>query len=271
MDVNDNRTRDLWRDVSGAFGATTDVPIAGNWNNSDGMSYDEIGTFKNGVWSLDNNGNSVWDGASGGDLAATFGQAGDLPIIGDWNGDGKDEIGVFRNGNWYLDTNGNFQWDGTSGGDTQLGFGIAGDLPLAGDWNGDGIEDIGIVRSGTWYLDLNGNRSWDWVSDGVYTFGNSSGDTPVVGDWDRDGKDDIGVFRSGVWYFDMNGNRSWNSGSDATFTFGNGSDVVLVGKSEKRQDRASGAGLESDGRRREVEQRDVCPGRGLQPGAGECR
>jgi len=230
VDVNDNRSRDVWRDVSGAFGTTADLPISGNWSNADGLSHDEIGTFKNGTWSLDYNSNSIWDGASGGDLVVTFGQAGDLPIIGDWNGDGKDEIGVFRNGAWMYDTNGNFQWDGTSGGDTQLNFGIAGDLPVVGDWNGDGIDEIGVVRNGIWYLDLNGNRVWDSGIDGSFSFGNSTGDTPVVGDWDRDGKDDIGVFRNGAWYLDMNGNRGWNTGSDVTFTFGNGSDAPLVGK-----------------------------------------
>jgi hypothetical protein len=29
-------------------------------------------------------------------------QAGDLPVVGDWNGDGVDGVGVFRRGVWYL-------------------------------------------------------------------------------------------------------------------------------------------------------------------------
>ena len=38
----------------------------------------------------------------------TYGQPGDIPVVGDWNGDGKDEIGVYRSpGRWYLDYNGN--------------------------------------------------------------------------------------------------------------------------------------------------------------------
>ena len=33
----------------------------------------------------------------------TYGrQAGDLPVVGDWNGDGADSIGIFRKGQWYL-------------------------------------------------------------------------------------------------------------------------------------------------------------------------
>ena len=27
----------------------------------------------------------------------------DVPVVGDWDGDGKDDLGVFRNGIWYLD------------------------------------------------------------------------------------------------------------------------------------------------------------------------
>ena len=35
-----------------------------------------------------------------------FGSAGDIPVIGDWDGDGVSDAGIFRpsNGNWYLDT-----------------------------------------------------------------------------------------------------------------------------------------------------------------------
>ena len=32
---------------------------------------------------------------------------GDMPVVGDFNGDGVDEIGVYRDGTWYIDTNGN--------------------------------------------------------------------------------------------------------------------------------------------------------------------
>ena len=38
----------------------------------------------------------------GADITLTFGQAGDLPVAGDWNGDGIDDAGVFRNGQFLL-------------------------------------------------------------------------------------------------------------------------------------------------------------------------
>lgn len=68
--------------------------------------FEKIGVFRNGSWYLDGNGNGVWDNSSV-DLNYTFGLATDVPITGDWNGDGRKKIGVRRGANWYLDYNGN--------------------------------------------------------------------------------------------------------------------------------------------------------------------
>jgi hypothetical protein len=88
--------------------------------------------FRNGLWVLDYNGNGQWDGTSV-DVAAFLGQAGDVPVVGDWNGSGSSKIGVFRNGLWVLDYNGNFQWDGTII-DRAIALGQAGDVPMAAKW-----------------------------------------------------------------------------------------------------------------------------------------
>ena len=72
--------------------------------------------------------------------------AGDIPVVGDWNGDGKTKIGVFRNGSWYLDANGNNTWE--PGVDAAISFGMAGDIPVVGDWNGNGKTKIGVFRNG---------------------------------------------------------------------------------------------------------------------------
>ena len=35
-----------------------------------------------------------------------YGEPGDVPLAGDWNGDGIRQIGVFHDGQWYLDLDG---------------------------------------------------------------------------------------------------------------------------------------------------------------------
>ena len=70
-----------------------------------------------------------------------FGLPGAIPVVGDFNGDGKDEIGVFYKGEWFLDLNGNGQWDPE---DLWAKLGSEADRPVTGDWDGDGKDDIGI-------------------------------------------------------------------------------------------------------------------------------
>ena len=181
------------------------------------------GVFRNGMWYMDMNQNGTWDASV--DTAPPFGMAGDIPVVGDWNGTGTKKIGVFRNGTWYLDMNGNNAWD--AGVDATVSFGMAGDIPVVGDWNGNGKSKIGVFRNGTWYLDMNGNNAWDAGVDATITFG-AAGDIPVVGDWNGDGKTKIGIFRNGTWYLDMNGNNAWDAG-DIAINFGAAGDIPVVG------------------------------------------
>ncbi|MBI1903091.1 MAG: fibrinogen-binding protein [Planctomycetia bacterium] len=119
-----------------------------------------------------------------------YGGAGDIGVVGDWNGDGIATIGIFNDGTWILDDNGDGRW---LPGETLIQFGSAGDLPVVGDWNGDGIDDVGVYRDGAWTLDTNGNRTLDG-QDQVKHLG-GAGDLPIVGDWDGDGIDDLGAYR----------------------------------------------------------------------------
>jgi hypothetical protein len=122
-----------------------------------------------------------------------FGAATDVPVAGDWNGDGIESIGIFRNGQWHLDVDGNGRW---SSSDITADFGQSGDIPIVGDFNGDGIDELGFFRDGVFYLDVNGNRKLD-AHDRVFELGTAD-DTPVVGDWDGDGKDEAAVYRDRV-------------------------------------------------------------------------
>jgi hypothetical protein len=223
------------------FGTTGDIPVVGDWN---GDGHPKIGVFRvvNGVgrWYLDTNGNGVWN--AGVDAVYTnFGQPGDIPVTGDWNGDGKTEIGVFRivngQGRWYLDTNGYGVLD--PGVDTvYTNFGTTGDIPVVGDWNGDGHPKIGVFRVvngvGRWYLDTNGNGVWNAGVDTVYTNFGQTGDIPVTGDWNADGRTKIGIFRivngQGRFYLDFNGNGVWEGASDKMFQFGSPGDRPVAGR-----------------------------------------
>ena len=51
----------------------------------DGDGVTDVGVFWEGEWFIDVNGNGVWDQ---GDLWAKLGHDGDLPVTGDWDGDG---------------------------------------------------------------------------------------------------------------------------------------------------------------------------------------
>lgn len=119
-----------------------------------------------------------------------FGGSGDIPIAGDWNGDGIRSVGVFRDGRWYFDLDGDGRW---SEGDETALFGQPGDLPVVGDFDGDGIEEIAIFRNGTWIIDSNGNRQID-PEDRVIQFGRA-GDVPLAGDLDGDGCDEPILYR----------------------------------------------------------------------------
>ena len=164
----------------------------------------KTGVFRNGLWVLDFNGNGAWDGPAV-DRAFNLGQAGDFPVVGDWNKDGATSAGIFRNSVWVLDFNGNGVWDGL-GTDRAVILGQAGDVPVVGDWDNTGSDKVGVFRNGLWVLDFNGNGVWDGLGvDRAFVLG-QTGDFPVVGDWNKDGATSAGIFRNGVWVLDFNGN-----------------------------------------------------------------
>lgn len=143
-----------------------------------------VGIFRNGAWFLDKNGNGRLDDCLTDTCHASFGGlASDIPLIGDWTGDGVRKIGIYRQGSWFLDSNGNGVSDGCTV-DACLGpfGGLNGDIPVVGDWNGDGRAKPGIYRQGSWFLDLNANGFWDGCGiDGCQgPFGELAADLPVV-------------------------------------------------------------------------------------------
>ncbi len=190
LDKNANETWDGCKvdRCLGPFGQRTDLPVTGKWS---AKGNDRIGVFRpgNGRWHLDLIGNGKWDTCDW-DRCAYLNvyQAGDLPVTGDWDGNGTTRVGLFRpaTGEWFLDYNANHSWDGCSKDRCLTAFGTAADLPVSGDWNGTGTSEIGVFRpsTGEWFLDLNGNGQWDGcgIDVCVTSFG-QAGDFPVVGRW----------------------------------------------------------------------------------------
>jgi len=235
LDLNGNGTWDGDPpDLSSSFAAGLPgaTYVTGDWN---GDGHVKIGVYYQGFWYLDLIGNGIWDGGVV-DKQYSFGWSDPnvIPVVGDWNGDGRSKIGVYYQGFWYLDYNGNGVWDGPSVDKAyNFGWAAAGVTPMLGDWTGNGTTKIGIYYDGFWYLDFIGNGIWDGgVVDKAYTFGwAAAGVTPIVGDWDADGRTKIGIYFNGDWFLDYDGNGVWDGGvTDKAYVFGASNTVTpLIG------------------------------------------
>ncbi|MGI9584381.1 MAG: hypothetical protein ACR2N7_02195, partial [Acidimicrobiia bacterium] len=173
-----------------------------------------------GKWNLRNN-----DG-----LANTFyfGDPGDFPLFGDWNGNSEDSPGVYRqsDGRVYL-RNTNDQ--GIA--DSWFYFGNPGDIPISGDFNGSGTDSISVFRPATNQFFIINALGADGGGLGAaefdFTFGDS-GDMPLSGDWDGDGVDGIGVYRPSTGEFFLRNDLS-SGAADESFVFGNPGDKPVIG------------------------------------------
>ncbi|MCW5631797.1 MAG: VCBS repeat-containing protein [Rubrivivax sp.] len=150
-----------------------------------------------------------------------FSLKGEIPLVGDFNGDGKDDIITFvqkeqkfADGSpigpapvWVSISNGSkFQTSSI----WHKFFSLKGEIPLVGDFNGDGKADIATFV-GKAQFDAAGKKIgsapvWVALSNGT-KFGQSrvwhpffalKGEFPMVADVNMDGKDDIVTFLRGT-------------------------------------------------------------------------
>ncbi|WP_435005234.1 aryl-sulfate sulfotransferase [Tundrisphaera lichenicola] len=161
------------------------------YNKSEALPTSDLSVFRpsTGTW---------YDATIGGVIvtnAQQWGLPGDIPVPGDYDGDGKDDLAVFRpsNGKWYVYT--------ATGQVLLFGqqWGLTGDIPSTGDFDGDGKDDLAVFRPSisSWYIYTTTGQ--------VLMYGQQwglAGDKPEVGDFDGDGQADLAVLRpsNGNWY-----------------------------------------------------------------------
>ena len=165
-------------------GCGTSYAFAGDWDGSD---RDGLGWWCDGAIRLRT--------ADGEIISYEYGRVGDVPVVADWNGDGRDTVSIVRDGTWLLN-------DHLEGGSADRSFTYGrvtqGDVPIAGDWNGDGFDTVGIIRDGEWHLRFDQAGGPGEV---VFTYGRiTRGDRALIGDWNGDGADTIGIVRGGEWH-----------------------------------------------------------------------
>jgi hypothetical protein len=136
-------------DVSYYFGIAGDIPVAGDF---DGDGCDTVSIYRpsQARFHIINRLGSDNSGPVA-DYSFLFGTPGDIPFMGDWNGDGVDTPGLRRPSNGFV-----YLRNSNTQGFSEIDFfyGVGGDVVFSGDWNADGRDSIGLYRpsNGNIYL-----------------------------------------------------------------------------------------------------------------------
>jgi glucose/arabinose dehydrogenase len=181
-----------------------------------------------GVYHADETTFSLQDGSMAEIAALTvpFATRDDVPIVGDWNGDGIDTVGVFR------PSEGRFLLSDDTSNPIRLTyefvFGSADTRPLVGDWDGDGKDGVGVFGAGDKLIILR-NSLTAGEADFEIMIGNVD-DIGLAGDWNADGIDTVGVFRPTTNEFFLSEDLcTCVAETDYYYVWGSKGDVPLVG------------------------------------------
>jgi hypothetical protein len=179
------------------------------------------GGFSAGVWRVSNANAEQLSTTAAVFASYRWGRAGDIPVVGDWDGDGTQTIGIVRpsqarNSNHFLLRNSDHSL-------LDFWHGQYRDRVLVGDWDGDGRWTPAAVRAGVWSLRRTNDRDDARVE--TVQFG-VAGDRYLAGDWDGDGDFTPAVQRAGTFWFR---NSAGSGRSEFKLRFGYPSDLGVVG------------------------------------------
>jgi hypothetical protein len=130
------------------------------------------------------------------DIRFFFGNPGDVPLAGDFDGDGFDTVSIYRPSNqmFYVINELGVNDAGLGAAEYGFLFGNPGDQPVVGDWDGDGVDEIGLYRESSGFFYYRTTLTTG-IADDEFYFGNP-GDRFVAGNWGIiDGCDTPAVFR----------------------------------------------------------------------------
>jgi lipoprotein-anchoring transpeptidase ErfK/SrfK len=159
-------------DLKFFFGNPGDVPIAGDWNG-DGCDTVSIYRPSQGRFYIINHLGSGDAGLGAADLSYTFGNPGDKPFAGDFDGDGTDTVGVYRSGSVYLS-------NVHAAGGASAAFAFGGDSILASSWTG-GADTVGSYLSAAGKFALRHSNTAG-AAEAEIEYGNSH-TIPIAGDF----------------------------------------------------------------------------------------
>lgn len=136
------------------FGNPGDIPIAGDFDH-DGCDTVSIYRPLEQRFYIINELGSHGGALGAADYWTMFGNSGDTPFSGDFDGDGFDEVGLYRESTGLVYFEDDLTVNGGGGAaDHQFYFGNSGDRFVSGDWTADGTDTVGIYRPArnTFYL-----------------------------------------------------------------------------------------------------------------------
>jgi hypothetical protein len=164
-------------DVSFFFGNPGDVPLPGDFN---GDGCDSVSLFRpeNDRFYVISRLGSADKGLGAADIDYSFGDKGDIPFVGDFDGDGVDTFGTRRtaSGQVFLKNSHMF-----GPADESLLFGDRGDTTVAGDWNGSGFSSVGLYRDANTHFYLRFDNTAG-PPDDTFMYGVHGG-VPITGVW----------------------------------------------------------------------------------------